>query len=58
MQIDLTDEDVDELRRAVSVYREHMIRMAGLMDDTRYLNSLPWMQVFEARLAEVKGAAA
>lgn len=58
MHIDLTDEDVDELRQAVSVYREHMIRMARLMDDARYLHSLPWMQCFETRLADVKGAAA
>ena len=58
MQIDLTDEDVDELRQAIAVYREDRVRMARLMEDARYLNSLPWVQRFAQRLAALQGAAA
>lgn len=58
MQIDLTDEDVDELRQAIAVYREDRVSMARLMEDARYLNSLPWVQRFAQRLAELQGAAA
>ncbi len=50
MQIELDAQDVAELRQAISAYREHMIRMARLMDDTRYLSSLPWMEGFGLRL--------
>ena len=57
MHIDLNDEDIDELRQAIAVYREDRVRMASLMEDARYLNSLPWVQRFGQRLAELHGAA-
>ena len=48
----LSDEDIDELRQAIRVYREDCVRMARLMQDARYLNSLPWAEGFLKRLAE------
>lgn len=54
MSIDLSAEDIDELRQAIAVYREDLIRMARLMEDARYLNSLPWAQAFQLRLAALK----
>lgn len=54
MQIELDGQDVEELRQAISAYREHMIRMARLMEDARYLNSLPWMEEFRLRLLGYK----
>jgi len=52
--IDLTDEDIDELRQAISAYREDLVRMARLMEDARYLNALPWVQAFGLRLSAIK----
>lgn len=58
MQIDLNEEDIDELRQAIAVYRKDLVRMARLMQDARYLNSVSWVQRFLQRLEGLKGAAA
>ena len=57
MQIELNAHDLEELRQAISAYGEHMIHMERLMDDTRYLNSLSWMEEFRRRLLGDKEAA-
>ena len=56
MSIDLTAEDIDRLRQAIAVYREDLVRMARLMEDGRYLESVPWATAFSQRLAALKGA--
>ena len=56
MQIELNAHDLEELRQAISAYGEHMIHMARLMDDTRYLKSLSWMEEFRRRLLGDKEA--
>jgi len=50
VKVELSAADVAELRQAISSYREHMFHMARLMDDTRYLGSLAWMEEFRLRL--------
>ena len=54
--IELTAEDIDQLHTALAVYREDRVRMARLMEDARYMNDLPWVRDFSARLSALAPA--